>query len=210
MKAVIFDVETTGLPKNRKATIYEKELWPHIVQISWIVIDIIDGTVLDIKDHIIKLPENMIIPEDSTKVHGITNEIMIKSGVEIKEILIDFQNDIYNSEIIVAHNIEFDESVIGVESLRNLGYNLFDKYNKNKYCTMKRSRKLCKKWAKLSYLHEKLFKQVPNNLHNSLIDVFVCFRCFYKLHYNRDPLKIKNDTPTVMKFHDVYSQILCN
>ena len=128
MKAVIFDVETTGLPKNRKASIYEKELWPHIVQISWIVIDIIDGTVLDIKDHIIKLPENMIIPEDSTKVHGITTEIMIKSGVDIKEILIDFQNDIYNSEIIVAHNIEFDESVIGVESLRNLGYNLFDKY----------------------------------------------------------------------------------
>ena len=208
MRAVIFDVETTGLPKQRNAPLENTELWPYIVQISWIVIDIIDGEITDIKDNIIKLPEDVTIPEDSIKVHGITNEKMLESGVDIKEILLDFQSDINNSEIIVAHNIEFDQAVIGVESIRNLGFNLFDGYRKNKYCTMKRSRKLCKKWAKLSFLHEKLFKQVPNNLHNSLIDVFVCFRCFYKLHYNRDPLKIKSDAPNTIKFHNVYNQIL--
>lgn len=209
MRAVIFDVETTGLPKQRKASLHDTELWPYIVQISWINIDIIDGEITDIKDTIIKLPEDVIIPEDSIKVHGITNEMMLKSGVDIKNILLDFQNDINQSDIIVAHNIDFDEAVIGVESIRNLGYNLFDGYKKNKYCTMKRSRKLCKKWAKLSFLHEKLFKQVPNNLHNSLIDVYVCFRCFYQLYYNIDPLKIESDAPNTIKFRDTYSQILC-
>ena len=29
-------------------------------------------------------------------------------------------------------------------------------------------------------------KSVPENLHNSLIDVYVCFRCFYKLIYESD------------------------
>lgn len=209
MKAVIFDVETTGLPKQRNASLYDTELWPYIVQISWINIDIIDGEITDIKDTIIKLPEDVIIPEGSIKVHGITNEMMLNSGVDIKNILLDFQNDINQSDIIVAHNIDFDEAVIGVESIRNLGYNLFDGYKKNKYCTMKRSRKLCKKWAKLSFLHEKLFKQVPNNLHNSLIDVYVCFRCFYQLYYNIDPLKIESDAPNTVKFRDTYNQILC-
>ena len=209
MKAVIFDVETTGLPKQRNASLDDTELWPYIVQISWIVIDIIDGEIISIQDHIIKLPEDVIIPEDSTKIHGITNEMMLASGKDIKYILTEFQNDINQSEIIVAHNISFDEAVIGVESIRNLGFNLFDSYKRNRYCTMKRSRKLCKKWAKLSFLHEKLFNQVPNNLHNSLIDVFVCYRCFYMLYYKIDPLSIESDAINTTIFHNTYNEILC-
>ena len=37
--------------------------------------------------------------------------------------------------------------------------------------------------------YEKLFNEVPNNLHNSLNDVLVCFRCYYKLRYNMDILQ---------------------
>lgn len=38
-----------------------------------------------------------------------------------------------------------------------------------------------KKFPKLSELHQKLFGSVPENLHNSLVDVFVCLRCFLKI-----------------------------
>lgn len=212
MRAIVFDVETTGLPKQRKASLSNTELWPYIVQMSYIVIDIIDGQILKIKDDIVKVPEDVTIPEDSIKVHGITNEKMLESGKDIKNILLEFQKDINNADIIVAHNISFDEAIIGVESIRNLGFNLFDSYKNNRYCTMRRSRKLCKKWAKLSFLHQKLFNQVPNNLHNSLIDVFVCYRCFYMLYYKIDPLNIESDavnTVNTTVFHNTYNQILC-
>jgi DNA polymerase III epsilon subunit-like protein len=37
------------------------------------------------------------------------------------------------------------------------------------------------KFPKLNELHQKLFESVPENLHNSLIDVIVCLRCFLKI-----------------------------
>ena len=39
MKAIIFDVETTGLPKMRDPPLNESKWWPYIVQISWMVFD---------------------------------------------------------------------------------------------------------------------------------------------------------------------------
>ena len=49
------------------------------------------------------------------------------------------------------------------------------------------SGKIYKKYPKLVELHNHLFNSVPENLHNSLIDVYVCFRCFYKMVYDFDP-----------------------
>lgn len=213
MYAVIFDVETTGLPKKRKASLYDFDNWPHIVQISWLFVDLISNDIISIHDYIIKTPENITIPEESTKVHGITNEMSQKYGKDIKDILITFQKDIMSSQIIVAHNIEFDETIIGVESLRNFENNLFDNYKNKKYCTMRMSRKLCNKWIRLEMLHEILFNQTPNNLHNSLIDVYVCYRCFYKLYYNKDLLKmdtiINTDSAKLIEFKNTYNNILC-
>ena len=47
-----------------------------------------------------------------------------------------------------------------------------------------------------------LFNTEPKNLHNSLIDVIVCFRCFHALTYNVDPV----DTNEKMK---QYCKIYC-
>ena len=188
MLALIFDVETTGLPKKKKAELSDFDNWPRVVQISWLVFNVTNGKIISINDHIIRLQEGMRIPEESINIHGITNEIMREKGENIIDVLTHFNNDLMESQIIVAHNINFDETIIGVESLRWLDYNMFDNYKNHKYCTMRRSRKIKKTWMKLVDLHEHLFKKVPQNLHNSLIDVFVCFRCFCKLHYNRDPL----------------------
>ena len=211
MNAVIFDVETTGLPIKRRAALTDYENWPHIVQISWIAFDLISNTIISINDYIIKTP--VIIPEEAIKVHGITNE-MSQNGVNIMDVLNKFKQDIQDCQIIVAHNLEFDHTIISVESLRNSNMNLFDgKYHK-KFCTMRRSRRICNKWIKLELLHEKLFGEKPFNLHNSLIDVFVCFRCFYKLNYNLDILKMKtvmeSTSENMVIFKNTYNNILQN
>ena len=57
------------------------------------------------------------------------------------------------------------------------------------FCNIQLMNKLGKpylKYPKLSELHEKLFNKLPNNLHNSFIDILVTLRCFIKLKYDLD------------------------
>ena len=58
---------------------------------------------------------------------------------------------------------------------------------------------------KLIELHEELFNTIPGNLHNSLIDVLVCFRCFHKMAYDNDFVNYEKNP----KFHDYY-KTMCN
>ena len=210
MKILVFDTETTGLPEGRNPSIKETKKWPHMIQLSYILYDTDANSILECVDEIVKLDPDVTISEESISLHGISRDISNTKGKSIVYILNQFNKCLKKADKVVGHNISFDKSIIGVESIRNLDGNLFNTYTGNNYCTMKRSMKLCKKWAKLSYLHEKLFNQTPNNLHNSLIDVFVCFRCFYKLYYGMDPLqKIKSDKPNGLKFRNTYNEILC-
>jgi len=197
MKTLVFDVETTGLPTKWDPKIKEIECWPHIVQLSWMIYN--PNEDLNISDYYIKLKDGMEIPEESTKIHGITNEKMREEGVDIKEILIKLQKDMNECDIIVAHNLKFDKSLVLVESLRNkIGFSIPQK----QFCTMLYGEKICdlkrvtkwgktvSKYPKLIELHQKLFHYEPSNLHNSLYDILVCLRCYYKLRYNQDILTI--------------------
>lgn len=212
MRITVFDVETTGLPKRRGASLEDLDNWPHIVQISWVVYDVMDGAIESINDSIIKLPDNVIIPEDSIKVHGITNEMVMENGKDIKKVLRYFLTDCVNSDLLVAHNIEFDETIISVECIRNFYNNSFKDIRTPRYCTMKRSIKRFKKWLRLEKLHENLFKESLQNLHNSLNDVYVCLRCFVKLYFNKDILRnekfvnIKNSN--IQQFKMSYSGLI--
>jgi DNA polymerase III epsilon subunit-like protein len=70
---LIFDTETTGLPKARLPSSRGPNNWPHIVSISWVILDAHTNKVVDIRSFVIK-PRNWTIPEDSIKIHGITQE----------------------------------------------------------------------------------------------------------------------------------------
>ena len=50
MRFCIFDTETTGLPKGSRAPWYKHKLWPHIVQMSWLVYDTEKGGIIEDKD----------------------------------------------------------------------------------------------------------------------------------------------------------------
>jgi DNA polymerase III epsilon subunit-like protein len=75
MNVLVFDTETTGLPKSKIINPDTLHLWPHIVQLSFVIYDICTNTIVEAKDYIIKVDKSVIIDEESTKIHGITNEI---------------------------------------------------------------------------------------------------------------------------------------
>ena len=124
MKLLIFDVETTGLIKGRNVNVEQTDKYPYIVQFSWIMYDT-DTKKLDFRDYIVKLPDNVKIPQESINIHGITNEIMLENGKDIKKILRDFTNSIYRSDVLIAHNLNFDKNVIQAEYIRNKMINWF-------------------------------------------------------------------------------------
>ena len=181
---LFFDTETTGLPKNWKAPVTDLNNWPRMIQIAWILCDK-DGNRIETETHIIK-PENFEIPVDASRVHGITTERAMNEGEDLERILSKFNALVERCEYIVAHNISFDEKIIGAEFLRKRIQSNFN--SKRKLCTMQSSTNYCKisgpygyKWPKLSELHIKLFGVDFEGAHDALADINATEKCFWEM-----------------------------
>jgi len=208
MRVLVFDTETTGLPK-RNASITDSDAWPHIVQWSWLVFDVKEERIVSTSDYIIKLPGNLKIPEESTKIHGINNNMMRTKGRLFKQVLTEFISDYEMCDYLVAHNLEFDKKMVQVECFRHhLPVNYAWNKSVQNFCTMKRTKSLCDmkgtlkygknagnqyvRYPKLSELHQTLFNYSDlKNLHNSMMDVIICFRCFCVFVFEKDPFEYK-------------------
>jgi DNA polymerase III epsilon subunit-like protein len=214
MRVLVFDTETTGLPQTKILNPDTLHQWPNIVQFSYIIYDTSLNDIVKSKDYIIKVPDNILISEESTKIHGITNEICSKKGISIDDVLNEFFCYLRNVDWIIGHNISFDINMVKVELLRIIYKNKLTseqlkiyKYDlhfisnyKNICCTLQDSIQYCNiqaidkfgrpylKYPKLVELHQKLFDSSPNNLHNSFNDILVTLRCFMKLKHNSDLL----------------------
>lgn len=181
---LFFDIETAGLPKERNASIKNLDNWPRMVQLAWSRYDE-NQNFIAATNYIIK-PEGFTITSDSTKVHGITTEKALESGVHLEIVLQEFSEVISKSEIIIAHNMDFDEKIVGTEFIRSgVKSVLFDK---KRFCTMKTTTELCQitgpygyKWPKLSELYYHLFKKDFKDAHDAVVDVGVCVKCFFEL-----------------------------
>jgi DNA polymerase III epsilon subunit-like protein len=224
MNILILDTETTGLPKAKMITEKTLHLWPHVVQFSYVIYNNESNTLLKTVDHIIKVPDHVVISEENSNIHGITDTISKTSGRDIQYVLSEFMEDYNNADIVVAHNMEFDFNIIKVEFMRQiyndkqtvsekekLTQNLNSlKGSKKLCCTMQESIELCNikalskdgkeyvKFPSLSELHKHLFSVVPKKLHNSLNDVLICLRCFYKMQYDIDIVAINEEIRTSM------------
>ncbi|MCF6242534.1 MAG: 3'-5' exonuclease [Bacteroidales bacterium] len=185
-KYLLFDTETTGLPKNWKAPVTDVNNWPRMVQIAWLMFNE-NGKVIDQQDYIVK-PEGYIIPDEAAKVHGITTEKAIAEGKDITEVLQKFAEAIAETDFIVAHNISFDEKIVGAEFVRKKFRTKW--FSKKQICTMKASTNYCKipgnygyKWPNLTELHTKLFGHGFEEAHNAAADISATAKCFWELKH---------------------------
>ncbi len=181
---LFFDTETTGLPLNYKAPVAYVDNWPRLVQLAYLYYDK-NGKLIEGGDFIIK-PQGFVIPPDVAKIHGITHQRAMEEGLPLQNVLNSFAELVEESTFLVAHNMGFDEKILGAEFLRAGMQNLIDK--KKKICTMQSSVNFCAipsprgyKWPKLSELHTKLFGHDFDEAHNAAHDINATAKCFWEL-----------------------------
>jgi DNA polymerase III epsilon subunit-like protein len=180
MKVLVFDTETTGLPKKFGTPAFkEPGNWPHLVSISWALLDTENMKIAATYSSYI-IPENWDIPPDATRIHGITNEMAVTDGNTLKNAI-----DIFMSvpcDIIVAHNSEFDKNVVINAIIHDLKIPFEreeDVFKEPIRCSMKAGTNICQimttrgyKWPKLSELYFHIMKKpIPIEIeHQALYD----------------------------------------
>lgn len=207
-RILVFDVETSGLiPKDR--TNMTMDDLPHILQLTFVIFETKGWKIARSMNTYINVASSVSISPKITELTGITRE-MCDKGISMKTALQEFVKEYMECDIIVAHNIQFDREMVRIElerhktTLTDPQYALvFDReferhQNKFNYCTMYNGKNVCKiertdpngevyyKCPKLVELYEYLFSMTPHNLHDSLIDTFVCLRCFVKMRFKFD------------------------
>lgn len=184
---LIFDTETTGLPKRWDAPITDTDNWPRAIQIAWQLHDEM-GNCVEHKDFLIK-PEGFNIPYDAEKIHGISTELAEQQGVSLQEVLESFNEAIEKTKFIVGQNVGFDVNIMGCEFYRGNVANKLQELPVLDTCT-EHTAELCKipggrggkfKLPTLTELHEFLFNKPFAEAHNATADVEATTRCFFEL-----------------------------
>ncbi|MBN2662031.1 MAG: 3'-5' exonuclease [Bacteroidales bacterium] len=174
MRYLFFDTETTGFPPRAR-----------LVSIAW---QIWNNETLEKTEYYVIKPEGFTIPYEAERVHGISTDYALQNGVDIRMVLDKFFTDTENSEILVAHNYNFDAKMMDSEYKRaGITSNL---PNKNVVDTMLASTKFLKlpakngrgyKWPRLEELYTFLFEQKFDNAHSANADVDATVKCFFEL-----------------------------
>ncbi|TXF77635.1 DNA polymerase III subunit alpha [Chryseobacterium sp.] len=183
---LIFDTETTGLPKNFNAPLTDSDNWPRMVQIAWQLHDR-DGNLLENQDYIIK-PEGYDIPFNATRIHGISTKMAREEGRDLTEVLEEFQQVLRKAEVVAGHNIDFDYKIAGAEFHRKFVDNTLQQIPSadtmelgTEYCQLGGGKNGRYKSPKLEELYEKLYGQKFDEAHNAAADVNATAQVFFEM-----------------------------
>lgn len=183
--ALIIDVETTGLPKKQKNSLFgqlpayenlEAFDSARVVQVSIMLCNEFFEE-MEFIDFIVKTDGYSI---NNSQFHGITDEISATEGIpfiQIAEVLLNMLKKVSH---IVAHNAIFDISILKSELFRLGLYSIIDELEtKQILCTMKHTKHIVKalnkigniKYPSLAELYYFVFNEKIENAHNSKYDV---------------------------------------
>lgn len=182
---LFFDTETNGLPKNYKASMFDVDNWPRVVQLGWIFLSEDLKTKSENKFFI--KPDGWTIPrEDFFLDRNHTTERCEAEGQPMSIVLQMLIKDIERSKYMVAHNVAFDHNVLGAEMIR---YKAKATVKTTKICTMEIGTDICQipgqygkfKWPKLEELYRHLFGEDFIGAHDALSDCQATMACFLKM-----------------------------
>ena len=186
---IFMDFETTNVADFNKRA--RDPAQPHIVQLAAILTDD-DGKIVDSINTLVK-PDGWIIPQEAIDVHGITNEKALAEGAPEKEVAVKLFKLIKWSQLMVAHNIQFDKFIARIALRR---YDIFtdaeDAWWKAfpQFCTMKSMTNICQlpspcgrgyKWPKLAEAYEHITGKKLEGAHDALADITACKEIYFWL-----------------------------
>ncbi len=184
---LIFDTETTGLPKRWDAPITDTGNWPRCIQIAWQLHDEM-GKLIEHQDYLVQ-PEGFNIPFDAEKVHGISTELAEANGLPMAKVLEKFNLALSKSKFIVGQNLKFDINIMGCEFHRfgiesqMISMPVLDTCTEVTASLLQlpggRGGKF--KLPTLTELHSYLFNKPFSEAHNATADVEATTRCFFEL-----------------------------
>ena len=198
-KKIVLDIETTGLPnkvridyKNCKnenkyklkfihPAFFEKYDNCRIIEIAYVL--------LDEDDQIIKSCSSLIKGNSikNSDIHGITEQMCQEQGVLMMDFFNEFETDLKSVQVFVAHNAEFDFTVLLSECYRYNRSDIIYMLKKIKiYCTMHNGSRVLKstKFLKLIELYKHYFKDDETQTHRALDDVIMCYKSYLKIKDN--------------------------
>jgi DNA polymerase III epsilon subunit-like protein len=177
---LVFDTETTSTYNDAR-----------IMQLAFKVVDL-EGKTLHEKAAYIHPGENDFkVNPFAFAVHKITQEMCVSMGEPIKDVLEEFFTYAGKSNVVVAHNLEFDRRMVNQElKLNNLKGMVPSGIRF--YCSMQGTKALVgatdklgrRKAPKLAELHRFLFDSDFEGAHNAFHDVEATTKCVLEL-YNR-------------------------
>ncbi|WP_121964442.1 DNA polymerase III subunit alpha [Myroides sp. N17-2] len=207
---LIFDTETTGLPKSWQAPITDTDNWPRCVQIAWQLHDEY-GNLIEHQDYLIK-PEGYNIPYDAERIHGISTELAEQQGVALEVALAQFNIALSKTKFIVGQNLGFDLNIMGCEFYRKGVDSIMAQLPVLDTCTEVTAEMLKLpggrggrfKLPTLTELHTFLFGVPFGEAHNATADVEATTRCFLELikHGTFSAKELQQDEDYVKRYRE--------
>lgn len=186
---LIFDCSALAGKTDYKANFTETNAWPRLIHISWILLNEEFKPIGD-ADYIVD-SKNFLIDNKSKEKAHIDDEDIAKKAKSVDEILDKFSETAEKAEYIFAHNLNYNENILGAEYVRNKkSINMF---SKKRYCLMEEGTYYCKipskgggfKFPTLPELHAACFGQSYGPPGNARADVIASARSFIKLMKTR-------------------------
>ncbi len=199
---LIFDTETTGLPKRYNAPVSDTDNWPRCVQIAWQLHDAM-GNLVEHQDYLVQ-PDGFTIPFDAEKIHGISTDLAQQKGLPLADVVERFRESLSKAKFIVGQNVDFDLKIMGAEFYR-LGIENPLCHNKILDTCTETTAALCQlaggrygkfKLPTLTELHKFLFNKPFAEAHNATADVEATTRCFLELVRRRIFTEEELDVPS--------------
>lgn len=191
--ALFYDTETTGLPDFKAPS--EAAHQPHIVQLAALLVDLDTRQTIQSMDVIIR-PEDWEIPDEVSRVHGITTEHAAEVGIP-ESMAVSMFMGLWSGRNRVAHNQQFDARILRIALMRHVSMETADIWKSGKAeCTAVMSTPICQlpPTAKMVKAGFNKFK-TPNlgeayrhftgkeleNAHSAMADVLACRDVYFAI-----------------------------
>lgn len=189
---LVYDTETSGLVQ--KSLPPDHPAQPHLVQLGLVALDE-NFTEVQCARLTVR-PDGWTIPDGAVKSHGITTEMATAVGVPLITALAVFTQLRAIAGELVAHNLDFDESIIATAIARS-GRRPAHPGPPRRTCTMRLAAPVLKlpptakmlaagmddryKAPSLTECYERFFPGEAFAAHDALADARACARVYVKL-----------------------------